>query len=139
MQENQFLDRSAASTALDVVTAKGVGPGALVSIAPDASVHDAVGLMKRHEVSQMPVIEGNAVVGTIREDLALEVMVSRRNTTEVRVREVMGPPLPVAEIDAPVEELSRLLRGGHPAVLVRLADGEFSILTKFDLLQAIAP
>ena len=82
--------------------------------------------------------ESDAVL-RLREDLALELMVSRRNTTEVRVREVMSAPLPVAGPDAPAEELSRLLRGGHPAVLVRLADGEFAILTKFDLLQAMAP
>ncbi|MCI0588681.1 MAG: pyridoxal-phosphate dependent enzyme [Planctomycetes bacterium] len=139
MQEHQFAEERGPVNALDVVTAKAGGPGRLVFVGPEASVHDAVGLMKRHEVSQIPVIDNGTVLGSLREDLALELMVSRRNTTEVRVREVMSAPLPVAGPDAPAEELSRLLRGGHPAVLVRLADGEFSILTKFDLLQAMAP
>ncbi|HKB16609.1 MAG TPA: pyridoxal-phosphate dependent enzyme, partial [Planctomycetota bacterium] len=139
MLEHQFAEERGPVNALDVVTAKAGGPGKLVWVGPEASVHDAVGLMKRHEVSQIPVIEEGNVLGSLREDLALELMVSRRNTTEVRVREVMSAPLPVAGPDAPAEELSRLLRGGHPAVLVRLADGEFSILTKFDLLQAMAP
>ncbi|HET6204807.1 MAG TPA: pyridoxal-phosphate dependent enzyme [Planctomycetota bacterium] len=139
MQENQFAEERGPVNALDVVTAKAGGPGTLVWVGPEATVHDAVGLMKKHEVSQMPVLEKGNVLGSLREDLALELMVSRRNTTEVRVREVMSPPLPVAEPDTPAEELSRLLRGGHPALLVRLGDGEFSILTKFDLLQAIAP
>jgi predicted transcriptional regulator len=138
MQEHQFLAREEPLTALDVVTAK-QGPRELISVGPDTSVHDAVGLMKRHEVSQIPVLEDGRVLGSLREEAAIELVVSRRDTTGTKVREVMGPPFPVAEVDAPARELSRLLRGGHPAVLVRLADGEYAILTKFDLLQAIAP
>jgi len=138
MQENQFLSRDEPLTALEVVTAK-QGPKALIAVGPETSVHDAVGLMKRHEVSQIPVLEDGRVLGSLREEAAIELVVSRRDTTGTKVREVMGPPFPVAEIDAPAKELSRLLRGGHPAILVRLADGELTILTKFDLLQAIAP
>ena len=53
------------SVAVEAVMTKEV-----VAIAPDASTADAAGLLVRHDISRMPVVDGEEVVGIIdRHDL----------------------------------------------------------------------
>lgn len=141
MQENQFLEAGSEDlTALDVLSRKTGGPGVILWTRPDAIMHDVIALMKENEVSQVPVLEGSKVLGMIREEQILELLIQHKDTKRLKVSEVMGEPLPIVELDSPTDEVSKLLRDGYPAVLVRMGkgEGEYGIITKFDLLQAVA-
>lgn len=140
MQENQFLESSQEFSAIDILSRKAGGPGVVLWTRPDTVMNDAIAMMKKHEISQLPVLEGSKVLGVIREEQILDLLMQHKDTTKLRVREVMGEPFPIAELDTPADEISKLLREGHPAVLVRMGkgEGEYGIITKFDLLQAVA-
>ena len=50
----------------------------------------------------------------------------------------MGKPLPTVPSNAPVTRVTRLLSHEGPAVFVEMGNGNFEILTKFDLMDTIA-
>ena len=60
------------------------------TIAPGASVFDAVKLMAEKNIGALPVVEGGKIVGVITErDYARKIVLMARSSKETRVREVM--------------------------------------------------
>jgi predicted transcriptional regulator len=54
------------------------------------------------------------------------------------IREVMGSPLPQVPANAPVERITHILSHDSPAVFVEMPGKKLEILTKFDLMDAVA-
>ena len=68
----------------DLLAHKGDGaPAALVSAAPGQLVRQALGLMRLHDVSQLPVLEGGECVGSVTE-YALTQLASRAPASSTR-------------------------------------------------------
>src|SRR5262252_6763478 len=67
MRENQFLEPRVKVSAAQVVHDKQRHAEKLVSIPLGIAVEEAVNLMREHDISQVPVIEGGEVVGSISE------------------------------------------------------------------------
>jgi cystathionine beta-synthase len=94
-------------------------------------------------VSQIPVLQGDEPIGSIREDRLLDILLHTPNVDGMVVDEVMGEPLPIVEADVGLDKIFPLLTrtpgtpGGHPAVLVRMFPGRLDIITKYDLVQVL--
>ena len=104
------------------------------------SVSKAAQLMKRYDYSQLPVMDGNRVVGSISERTILNQILSGKRPEELsslRVEEVMEPAFPQVDEDAPLSLVSHLLRH-YQAVLVVRKGELIGIITKADLLKMIA-
>ncbi len=142
MKENQFLDTRIEMRAAQVLERKAGPPydklPRLVAVSQDSVVLEAITLMKEYEISQIPVVEGRSVVGSVREDRLIHLLIKDSGARGQPVRQVMDEPFPVVDRDASIEEISNLLTRENPAVLVKNHDGEFEILTKADLIRAIA-
>src|SRR5262249_29468410 len=110
----------------------------LITARPDQTVFEALGTMQAQDLSQLPVFENGEPIGTLSEDQVLELAVSGKDLRSLVIREVRGPPLPVVSEDAPVSQLTWLLRNTASAVFVRMADGRHELLTKHDLMANIA-
>ena len=67
MKENQFLEPRFKSAPARLFATRCAAPKDLVSIPLGITVEDAVNLMREHDISQVPVIEGGEVVGSISE------------------------------------------------------------------------
>ena len=137
MQEHGFMASDAALTAGTMLETREARD--LVSVAPDATVAEAVELMTRHGISQVPVIDGDKVVGSVEETGILTLLVDNPDERQRLVQDVMGEALPTVGADASVEELASRLGDRPGAVLVRAdSPGGYRILTKSDLLAALA-
>jgi CBS domain-containing protein len=67
-------------------------PQRLLSVAPDASVFDALTLLARHDVGALVVIDGERLVGIFSErDYARQVVLQGKTSRETRVRDIMTP------------------------------------------------
>ena len=136
MQEHGFLDAGEILTAGTLV-ARRPGRRALVSAPADMTLDDAIAVMREHGISQVPVMEGEKVVGSLTERDILRFLMGDPDARGRLVQDLMGPPFPVVEDGSPVHGFARELRGEQPAVLVRASDGALSILTRSDLIAAL--
>ena len=89
--------------------------------------------MREHGISQLPVVEGGEVVGSISETRILAILVSDPVAKRKPVAEYMEKPFPIISEDAPIEDIAHSMDNQSPAVLVRHGSG-FDIITKSDLI-----
>ncbi|HKS05187.1 MAG TPA: pyridoxal-phosphate dependent enzyme [Gemmatimonadaceae bacterium] len=134
MRENQLLDTDHVTLGELLMRKTGDGP-ALVSVAPGASVRQALGLMSLHDVSQLPVMDGASCTGSVNETVLSTRGLENAKLLDVAVSDVMDPPLPIVEHDASIEHVKKILSKANPAVLVRRAGRVEGILTRSDVLQ----
>jgi cystathionine beta-synthase len=133
MRENQFLEPRIKLSAGQVVHDKQRRAETLVSVPLGITVEQAVNLMREHDISQLPVIEGGEVVGSMSETRILEILVSDPLAKMKPVAEHMEKPFPVLSEDASLEEIAHNMTRETPAILVRQETG-FDIITKSDLI-----
>ncbi len=138
LRENGIVDTSLEATAEELVGQKQAGMPRIVTVEPDNLAFEALQLMKRFGVSQIPVVRAGKSEGSVREDQFVEIYQKHKDPMNVRVREIMDGPFPEVGPEATLEDISKLLTRENPAVLVRTTDGGFGIVTKHDLIMQIA-
>jgi cystathionine beta-synthase len=120
----------------------------IVTIAADAPSSDAIDLLQRYGISQLPVRgagldDGSAavdsLVGSIEERSLLDRVFREGGEVLARpVEELMSPPLAIVDMHLPLDDLYGALQS-HPALVVadehRQAAG---VLTRTDLLEFLA-
>lgn len=137
MRENQMLEpeRVSVGTLLELKTDDAP---TLVTVAPSATMRQALNLMGSYNVSQLPVIDDGESVGSVSESALMAQAVAEPGSLTRPVREVMEDPFPIVEADAPLEHITALLSRANPAALVR-SDGELcGIITRYDVLHQVA-
>lgn len=101
---------------------------------PEDSVMKVSEVMVRNAISQMPVIDGNKVVGTITEEGIIRNLGS--NIAKESVGNIMDPPLPMVSEDTAVSAIKPLLER-RQGVLVVKDRKVIGIITRSDLLKII--
>jgi cystathionine beta-synthase len=134
MRENQLLDADRAPIATLLERRDAAAP-ALVSTAPGALVRQALGLMRLHDVSQLPVMEGDHCVGSVTEYALTTRSLESTRILDATVGEVMDEPFPLVDAQQPVESVTKLLSKASPAVLINDGGRIAGIVTRTDVLQ----
>ncbi|HAD11205.1 MAG TPA: cystathionine beta-synthase, partial [Saprospirales bacterium] len=102
------------------------------------SVRAAFSLMKSHDLSQLPVLEGDKIVGSITETQVLHFLLENPlNNSEKPLSQVMGEAFPVVKDDLPISQLNRYISKEIPAVIATDRSGGMHVVTQYDLIQAI--
>lgn len=135
MQENRYLEARPHLTAADLLKAKGKCP--LAVAAPADNLFNAMRRMSELSCSQLPVFDGDQLIGTLFEDDVIQALLQGKALADLIVREMLRDPLPVLRPNASLDEVTRQVAGKVPAVLIAI-DGGYDILTKADLLRALA-
>ena len=133
MRDNQFLEARIDVRAGQVVRDKARRKEKIVSVPLGVTVEDAVNLMREHDISQIPVIEGGEVVGSLSEARILEILIQNPEAKRKPVAEYMERPFPVISEDASLTEVINTIGHDMTAILVKQARG-FDIITKSDLI-----
>src|SRR5687767_7868508 len=119
MRENQLLDADRVTLAhlleAKADNARG-GPATLVGTAPGALVRQALGLMKLHDVSQLPVMDGDQCVGSVTEYHLTTRGLESTRFLDATVGEVMDEPFPTVPATEPVDAVTKLLSKATPAL-----------------------
>ena len=118
---------------------------AFVAVEAGQRVGDAIDLLQRYRISQMPVVRPEnghgltleSIVGSIHERDLLDRVFRDGDALGIEVAGAMAPPLGVVRCDQPVREIIVDLQD-RPAVVV--ADGRrpIGVLTRSDLLDHLA-
>jgi cystathionine beta-synthase len=143
MRQYGFLERASDLTVGDVMRRKSeagdIPP--LVSVETHHKVRDAVALLHEHRVSQLPVVSANdaaTVVGAIGERGLLKHAAQDPALLDADIVDVMEPPFPAVSMGDPVREAVELLVGDRQALLVTDDGRAVGIVTRADLLEALA-
>ena len=134
MRENQLLDSDRATLAT-VIGGKPESPATVVSVAPGATVRQALRLMTQHDVSQLPVMDGANCIGSVADWSLSAKSLDDQKVLDKTVSEVMDPPFPMVDETQPAETVAKLLSKSNPAVLVRRNGHLAGIVTRSDLLS----
>jgi cystathionine beta-synthase len=134
MRENQLLEPDRVTLG-DLLQHKGdAAPSTLVGAAPGQLVRQALGLMRLHDVSQLPVLENGECVGSVTEYALTQRGLESSRFLDAVVGEVMDEAFPVVDADQHVESVQKLLSKATPAVLVRRSGTIEGIVTRSDML-----
>ncbi len=134
MKEKLLLEPQRITAGLIAETKNSGAPEELIFVLPDDSVATALEKMNDSGVTQIPVLEDNRSVGSIRESHVLAKLLENRDLLNERVSEVMDKSFPVVEIDTNIAEIkARLLES--PAVLIEDFKRITGIITRSDVLD----
>ncbi len=108
------------------------------SVQKTESVRQAFNLMKENDISQMPVMDKEDMVGAVTESAVLSYLLENpMHNTEKSIEEVMLAPFPMVKEDLLLSQLGRYITKETPAVLAEDRAGIKHILTKYDIIQTI--
>jgi cystathionine beta-synthase len=143
MRQYGFLERDSKLVVGDVLARKrnaGEIPS-LVTVETHYRVRDAVALLHEHRVSQLPVVSAHdpaTVVGAIGERGLLKRAAEDPSLLDAEIVEVMEPPFAAVSTEDPVRAAVELLVGDQQALLVMHDGRAVGLVTRADLLEALA-
>jgi predicted transcriptional regulator len=112
----------------------------LVTSTKNERIYDAVAIMRRHQISQLPIFEGEVQVGSLTErTISHELAVERtpEALSKLRVGDILAEPFPQLDERTPLHAAAALLQT-ESAVLVTKNGRPLGIITKADLLKAVS-
>jgi len=134
MRERGFLEDDL--TVKDMISAK--NGEKFISVSPKDTVRSVFNLMKEKDISQLPVVEKDKILGSITESAVLSYLLENPfKNTENQVETIMGDAFPLVEEDLPVKNLARYISKKIPAVVARDKAGSMHILTQYDIIQTV--
>jgi cystathionine beta-synthase len=110
----------------------------LITAASGELVGNIIARMKEYNISQIPVVKDGQFVGSLNDTDLFEKIVENPELKLASVEEVMNEPFAIIEANEKVENIARLFDKKTHAVLVRLENENYHILTKHDLIDAIS-
>jgi cystathionine beta-synthase len=134
MKEKLLLEPQRITAGLIAETKNGGGPSSLIYVAPGDTVKEALAKMDENGVTQLPVLEENRSVGSLRESHVLAKLLTDREMLEARVSDVMDKSFPVVDVDTTVEDIRTKLQKS-PAVLIEDFKRITAIITRSDVLD----
>ena len=148
MLDHGFLERRAVTpTVEEVLLSKGAEEPdipALVTISSRQKVGEAIDLMQRYSISQLPVIRDGEVesladvIGSLQDRDLLDRVFKNPDALHEDVIAAMQPPLAAIDLADPLDEVFSTLTGRTNAVVVAQGGRPVGVLTRTDLLEYLA-
>jgi cystathionine beta-synthase len=136
MKDHGFLETRSFGSAREIISARN-GINSLYTVNKSASVGDAIRVMNREGIDQIPVTENENFVGSVSASSLLEKIIEDPQLQNKHVGEIMDKPMPFVAPDSTLDVLSSLLNKENKAVLVRDTLDEVHIITQHDVLKAM--
>jgi cystathionine beta-synthase len=148
MLELGFLERETPTpTVEEVLSAKKTEEPdvpELVTIASHQKVGEAIDLMQRYGISQLPVVRDGEldsladVIGSLQDRDLLDRVFKNPDSLNEDVAAAMQPPLTAVDVDEKLDEVYSTLTGNRNAVVVARGGKPVGVLTRTDLLEYLA-
>jgi predicted transcriptional regulator len=122
------------------IQVKEIAHSEVIGVQRSDTISKAARLMGDHNFSQLPVLDGERVVGSISEKTILNQILAGKDFSKIStlaVEEVMEEAFPQVGEDAPLSLISSILQV-YPAVLAVKKGKILGIVTKADLLKMLS-
>jgi cystathionine beta-synthase len=134
MRERGFLDTEL--RVKDIIARK--QDKSFYTVRKTDTVRQAFDLMKNHDISQVPVVDKEAIVGSLAENVVLNFLLENpMRHAERLVGDIMSEALPLVEESLPFSQLRNYISKQIPAVLAKDRTGSYHIITQYDIIQTV--
>jgi cystathionine beta-synthase len=138
MIANGFIaDGKRKATVGDVLRSKEPLPP-MLSVEEGAVVKDALDLLRRYEISQLPVMRGLECVGSINDVAVMQAVFDRSDLLHQAVRDVMGRAFPSLELSMEIDRAYKLLSLANSAILVTDHGTPVGVVTRQDIISFLS-
>jgi cystathionine beta-synthase len=114
--------------------ARAYGRGDVVWVSPDNTLHQVYAKMKMYDVSQVPVLEGDEIVGLIDESDVLITVMGNPGGFSATAGQVMSDKLVTIDVSKPMTDLLPIFEKGRVASVTE-NDKFLGLITPIDLLN----
>ncbi len=137
MRQNRFMETDLGeSTVSDLLVSKRIQT--VITVESNASMADVVRVMKKHNISQLPVVDGGKLSGMITEFAILDCMVQANAGAQDPIAPLVNKDeMEVVSPRNSLEALAEVFNRGHIAVVLD-EDSVSGIFTKIDLISFLA-
>ena len=133
MKERGFVE-NIETKAKDIISKE----GKLVIANHDETISSVVEKMARFSISQFPVFKGKKMVGSISETNIINHLFNNPEAKRDSIETILSPSFPMVDLNTKMEAISKLITKENAAVMVQNEDHSYGIITKQDLIKAIA-
>lgn len=110
----------------------------LITVNTSTFVSEALNMMNKYGISQIPVKEGDEFVGSLNDSYVFAKLFENPGLQSQKVSALMQAPFPMVSEQAPMEDISKMINKENNAVLMTDIAGNVHIITKHDLIQGIS-
>ena len=104
----------------------------------DHKVKEVLDIMRQYDISQLPIIDGDEIVGSISEKVILSHILSDPiNNLMKEVNTIMEKPFPVVKMNTSLRDVSKYLDRNVKAVVSMDNLNRYHIITQYDLIRAL--
>lgn len=133
MLERGFLD---VHTVKDLIG--GLGRRRLVTLKEEDTVAEAMSMMKKYDIEQIPVMTKGEMTGSITQNGLFKKLMEDAEIKDKKVSDVLEAAMPVVSMDTRVDRLTQFINKDNGGVLAKDESGDFHILTKYDIINAFS-
>lgn len=137
LRERGFLETKKAKLAIDLIEKH--RDLKLITANENDTVNDVCHLLNKYKISQIPVTNAEGkYVGSISDNHLFACLLDKNFVKDQAVSSIMQAPFPIVNANATIEEVSKLINKDNPAVIMNDMGGNTHIITKYDIIEAIA-
>ena len=91
--------------------------------------------MKKHAISQLPVIDNDVIVGSVSEETFI-VNYEKISNTEMKIKQIMDDPFPTLPYKTPITLIRDILKMYNALILIK--NGKlYGIISRADILKRL--
>jgi cystathionine beta-synthase len=136
MRDRGFLEIVKPAVAIDLI--KNHKDLKLLTVKESDKVIEVYALMKKYDVSQLPVVNGqDEFIGSMSDSVLFDKLIENPDIKEKEIGQIMQAPFPMVKADTSIAQVSKLINKNNQAVLVSDMGGNTHIITKYDIIDAV--
>ena len=101
-------------------------------------MREALELLRTYGISQIPVMRGTEVVGSVNDVAVMQAVFDRADVVHQEVRDVMGRAFPMLDASAAIDNAYKLLTLANPAIVVTDGGGPVGVVTRQDIISFLS-
>lgn len=111
---------------------------AFISVHQDETISETLQIMKKYDISQIPVMSQDSIVGSVTENKILSVLLEEQGKSGAEsIKSIMDKPFPEVSLELSLKDLNKYISRENPAVVSTDRSGNKVVITQYDIIQAL--
>ncbi len=137
MKDHGYLEKREYATVQDILKDRN-GSSELVTVSQDTPIVEAIKILNKQGISQIPVTDGDQFVGSLTDSKLLHQLIDNPDMKNDPVSGIMDKPFQFISPRDTLDVLSSMIDKNNKALLVRDRLDQVHIITRHDLLMAMS-